>query len=543
MHAFLPAAAIVRRELVSFLRLRRTYCFMSMLLLLAVTYAMVNWPRMNQLAGSSTPLAQAFYVQLFGLLFFGCALFVPAVASVSVVNERNQRTFDMLAMTHVRPTWFVLAKMAASTCYFVLVLMSAMPILGLAFYLVGLDLHVVPLGALVTVSSMFACASAGVLCSCLFRRAEMCAAAGYLAMLTLQGMPLFLLSAVTGLFTLGGRSQSLTRFPYILPIRTLLMLPSGRGGYTASVVCITSQVCAGLVCLFLAQWIVRKTWGSTSTSPNPERRAPRTVRTARDHSNPMGLKERLGRGAGGIWSFFLALATCLAATLILAALRRLSPYNYLRGLQGWLLLQSTLAALITPAFFANLVAKEYDHGTMDGLRMTLLPPRAILRGKAWSGARPVLALWGAVVLSALPLLLTNKPYPKETWFMLKTGYPTTLAVAGLAGSVTLFCAQWFRRMNTTLVVSYAVILMGLAGNYAIAAFLSDRSPLSSVHGGLNWEALWSPLAAFGNTANSMRYHRPQMTIWGASIAGHTLFAILLYALSEWSFIRRHMRSV
>jgi ABC-type transport system involved in multi-copper enzyme maturation permease subunit len=82
---------------------------------------------------------QRLYRALFMTQAVLIALITPAITAGSITLEREQRTFEMVALTRLRPSEVILGKLAAAVAFVALLLTSSLPLVSLAFFLGGVS--------------------------------------------------------------------------------------------------------------------------------------------------------------------------------------------------------------------------------------------------------------------------------------------------------------------------------------------------------------------------------------------------------------------
>ncbi|MCC6446775.1 MAG: hypothetical protein IT210_25405 [Armatimonadetes bacterium] len=120
-------------------------------------------------------------------------LITPALTSGAITIEREQRTYEMLAMTILRPKDIILGKLTAAVVYVTMLLFSSLPLLSLSFLLGG----VAPSEILAVYGILFATAflfgSIGIMWSTVVRTTPLATIFSYLT--TFAVMPLVIAAA------------------------------------------------------------------------------------------------------------------------------------------------------------------------------------------------------------------------------------------------------------------------------------------------------------------------------------------------------------
>ena len=79
------------------------------------------------------------YDAVFALQAVLIALITPALTAGAITLEREQRAYEMLVMTQLRPMEVVAGKLAAALAFVALLLTSSLPLLSLSFFFGGVS--------------------------------------------------------------------------------------------------------------------------------------------------------------------------------------------------------------------------------------------------------------------------------------------------------------------------------------------------------------------------------------------------------------------
>ena len=82
---------------------------------------------------------QSFFWLIVSTLYIASLLIVPALAGASVVSEKENDTFELLAVTHIHPSSFLLGKRLNVVGYYLLMLLALFPLVAVVSFLVGLE--------------------------------------------------------------------------------------------------------------------------------------------------------------------------------------------------------------------------------------------------------------------------------------------------------------------------------------------------------------------------------------------------------------------
>jgi ABC-type transport system involved in multi-copper enzyme maturation permease subunit len=134
---------VVTKELRGRMRGSRAYWMLLgylLLLAIAMLIAYYAW-RASSAAGGGTPASFAAGRNFFNVLFYVQAtlvsLITPALTSGALSIEREQRTFEMMRCTTLRPSAIVLGKLASSISFIALLLICSLPLVSICFLLGG----------------------------------------------------------------------------------------------------------------------------------------------------------------------------------------------------------------------------------------------------------------------------------------------------------------------------------------------------------------------------------------------------------------------
>ena len=139
---------VVTKELRGRMRGARTYWLLFgylLLLSLILFFSYLGWWSSHSGAMESGASTAGFTVgrTFFKVLFYSqavmIALITPALTAGAISIEREQRTFEMLRSTTLRPPSIVWGKLASSVSFVTLLLTSSLPLLSLCFLLGGVS--------------------------------------------------------------------------------------------------------------------------------------------------------------------------------------------------------------------------------------------------------------------------------------------------------------------------------------------------------------------------------------------------------------------
>jgi len=397
-----------------------------------------------------------------------------------------------------------------------------MPVLGVVFFLIGVDWRQVSAMLALVSALAFSCGMGGILCSTLFRKTIVAMIASYFVALCLTGAPLLVFAFMSSLFGRGfffSARYADRLIQLVSPVVAIVQAVSGGlfGRSTLSVMLpILYQVGWGLAFFAIARWVMswapkppkvelRKPIDDQHVLERRRKRFPyylidplRRKKPIEDQRNPMLAKELrwgfLGRADWLIRIFYGALIIYMFSAVNCATNMGRSGGSTV----SFIVLQLVVTALVIPPLLANSLAKEYEMGNIDFLRSTLLTPSEIVLGKVFAGLinlSPLLlasACVGACMLGGALLW-----YPREVGYLV-AGYGSLAACVILSLGIGMFSALSTKRTSTSLVMGYGISIMAYFG-VALLVMLLGMWLDSSLMRGSEFERLigfLSPISAY-----------------------------------------------
>lgn len=583
MEARFPAAALIKRELItSFRRWPALICLV--LVVAAMSLVMVAlWPEEGLAFGSASATALETLRIITTMLFVAAVLLVPALAAGAVVIERDQDTLDLLLLSLIRPSGIVAAKVLNTFGLFIVLILAAQPVLAAAFMLVGVDWRQIGQSLLLTVATTVAVTCAGVLASALVRNAFAAIAASYLAVaaLMLGFIPMALITALflwvfPGFGSFRGAFDAL--FALGCPARAFYGVIDGTLPMRWFLLSLVYQGVFAGVCFLLA----RRAMLRPLAPPRVELEKPiddPLLLTARrksfpyylidplkrkpmieDGRNPMYVKEMrwglMSRATLLVRIFYCGFVVYFATGILFVYIR-----TNVESIATWIMIQMGLTILVCPALVSNAFTKEHEQGNLDMLRMTLLSPRQILLGKFASSAATLSPLAVASIVAALPLLIMTF----ESWPVLISGYITLAVCFFLSLCIGTAVSLRARRTRTALALGYGFAFMVFIG-FALLAYLGlelSGMPLDDLYETnapiVDAAMFVSPLTAYmhnllevsgamrDNTAGRIFNLRASYVLftpyWFVNTLAFAGFGLGLLGLSLRHFARRRMQDV
>ena len=585
MNAFMPVAALVRKECIILLRRRRSVLALAFAYLAAwaLQYASLSSYSFENI-NTLTHWSRESFTQSMLFLFLASGLVLPAIAGNAVVSELENETAEGLALTYLTPAGFLLGKLIGSVIYFLLLFLGILPLLSVPIFLVGLDLSSVLHAFALFMTGALRITCAGLLASTCCRSRIAAVGFSYLAMLFINGI-LYELAAstldVTGNRLMIAPLRYLTL--YTSPIMALINLVAnpftGNSslalpfGLSPAATCYGYQILLAVFCFWLAVRFMHERWNNPYHFAKSTGARPQST-YARFRKFPVFqfelhrlFSERwsVGRVATGM----TALLATMAAGLLVLSRWPLNPRGMIVSADHEAAQAASMFFIVTIAAFlpiplASTMTRERERDTLDSLRMSQLCAREIVLEKL--GAAFCLALFMSGVFSAvwiamptLAKLLNTDPtlafsrgaitHAEEASLILLAAIPATIVAALLSATTTVVVSCWFRSSTAALIASMLAIAFLLAGVYYGAIVVNDSiATLNHTHtysirvrGGENWQAALSPLSAFGNYADSIRYGRLQANILFSGLVLSLGLTIILAAIAPTIYHRRHLR--
>ena len=459
---------VLQRELLVNLRMPRSFWLLLLYQVILGVIVYFAWPRQVRLdltAGSGSNS------QLVDLVFLGqyvlASLMAPSFAAGAVSGEKERKTYEMLLASPINPESIVIGKLIAALTHLAMLIVASLPIVMLCLPLGGVSFYEVLAAYVMLISSVVAFGMISVACGSFFPRTSSSLVVSYLVIL-----PLALLGV---LFWVSFREYGEARFQLAMTV-----VPG-----------IAIAISTALFYMISARMIYPKDMGSDGTDvvdlenenetavglvlsrdKFPDRLFAPPIRNTLmpDGVNPIYDKE-LRSEIFGQGTLMLRLA--IQISMVLAMF-----------LMGWLLfIQQHLAAwyfcfvvlfnvLVGPVFSAGSVTSERERQTLDLLLTTLITPWQILSGKLISGLRvssvlTLFLLWPVFLAVCLSPGFRANLLPMLCYFIVFC--LTCLTTANLA----LFCSTRCQKTSTSLIATYAIILILYLVPPAVAVFANQ----------------------------------------------------------------------
>lgn len=569
-----PAAALLQRELRT--TLRGLFSFIALVVVVAGTY-MVFFMRiptddeMRMLsAGSMYTYMSAELINIVTVGLLACGLvFVLPMAALSIAGERERDTFTMLHLTLIRPRGMVAAKFLNAAGFIFLVTVALMPVLGVVFFFVGVDWGELVLRFVYVGTFSVYCGAVGVWASAWSQR-------GVVAVMKALAMAIGLVLLMHFWYELG-RMVAFEVFSYRYDSAAWTAWQDLRNQIGEGPMSLFAQIpprqplAWPIIFLVISLFFfIRAYYGVRKFQPkkitveakpvddfsvllerrktfpyyliDPLKRKPPVP----DGRNPMLLREirwgALGRATRMVRIFYVAvMVQMVLGTIVLASM----PWNYARGTGLGMMFNLGLLMLITPAFTASGLTREFEVGNMDLLRTTLLKPSEIVSGKTFSaliGLSPLLlacVLGPAMLFVAILLSGGSLVYPL-------CGFITTVCCLALSLSAGIFASTLLKRTTHALMLSYGILIFCTFVFWVTGMLLSEYYDIRLGDDGYRALSMLSPIVSYlvmGEGHYNQEYEIQNGGPWFMSVSVYSVLAVLLYVAAMEVFERRRMRDV
>ena len=549
-----PAVALVKRELLTSMRRGRTYALMALVVAGAILLAAWGWPEGQRALTQAASFSRAFMGFFVSVVTLAAIFFVPAFAANSVTLEREQGTFDLLRMTLVRPSGIIAAKLVNSVGLFLLVIIAGFPVLGAAFFLVGLDWGQVAQTMLVTLGGATMYGLIGIAVSARAKSGPRAIAASYGLVIVLVWLgPSFVARIPLAL----GWPRAL--LAGLSPFVALIAVQVGKLDWWEFGVGLFIQAGIAALLFLIALRALRRAAEPKKVETRKPIDDPKLVwrrrlrfpfyiidplkrkKPIKDGRNPAAVKEfRWGLARQGTMPARMFCAGLVVFFPVVVGAVGTESYRPL------LVAQLVGTLLIGPALVAGSLTRERELGNLDMLRLTLLRPREIVLGKLTAGLVSV----SPVALAGLAWTPVCLPWARaEHWTLFVTAYGTLIVSVWLCLVLSLLASLLVRRTATALALSYMFSFLAFVGGAWIVRYLGASILWRAAR--FRWPdsldsatAFLSPALAFGETLSSVSRHGPHHFVtvyWLANVAMFAVLAALLTWLAVGLFARRHMR--
>ena len=544
-----PALAVIKREFLTGLRSPKPFLFLAVLMLIMITglVFMLGLVIQNTLRYGGTLGSQEvrglFMMFSFGL-YISAMLLVPPMAAVSICIEKQQDSYDLLRMTYISPFALAIAKLFNVLGVFTLVAIATLPIVGVFFFLVGIDWAQFIQSALLIALSTLSCAVIGLACSAKFYRTLPAIMTTYFIGFLLQGGLLFTSVIFFNLMLPYSWVMEIIQLhaeevvSVLCPPFALSMLGQGFQSTRALVLTVLYHSALILIGLKITLAILRRPTEPMKVDQDkpidsqaelearrksfpfylidPRRRRPMIP----DGANPLYHKELqtglLGKGTFGVRIFYGFAIFCLIVAVFAVAGGNFGIRDFSSWVAWPLLIDTIFILILTPSLVAMSMSKEHEWGNLDMLRMTLLEPEQIVQGKFRTGLYTAMIPMFAACVGSIPLAIFGWR-SSEAWAAAVAGFGTLAVCVVYTLAITLAVTATCKRGLTALLLGYgtsigALVLLPMFLFFLVAAVetmvagnvqFSDETVETLLFS--------SPLSAqFANIESPGGYNRPEL---------------------------------
>lgn len=472
------ANAVFERELKLGLRSHRAFLAQIVFVGCLAAVVLLAWPK-GEKVGVEAALSRSIFKTLGVSIFALVTLLAPVFVAGSLTSEKEAGTLEMLLVSPVSPAQVASGKLLASVLFLVFLVLSALPVLGLCYFLggvggdevVALGMHL--LGFTVLVGGI------GLTASVICARTHGALVVTYLACLPIGVIAVWNAISSPAFY----RPETAVWLNFLEAVILLIQF--------------------GIICSRLSR--PPNTADRPAEEERPEEQA--VLQLQRDYfpdsflwperpkgylpdgMNPIYMKEVtceiFGRGTGLVRAILVGtLVLTMVAGFALSA--GYSPVFF-----GYL---DLCVLLIAPAFAANAFTQERERGTDDMLRTTLLTPADILMGKF----RAIVRFLGVLTIFLL------------------VPVPVSFLTVGSSHEQGMSLANHAMNVGVNLVVVLATLLISTATGLLMS--LTFRSSAGAMIATYSTVFLFAvvPVAAFAVLDQFTTIPPGDLAMWGVS---------------------------
>ena len=477
-------SALLRRELISFLRRRRMIAFQFGLAALFGLLVVIRWPTDGNAAQDGSQSQQIFRLFAYGLMAM-MLLLLPVFPATSIVSEKKRGTLQLLLNSPLGPTRIFSAKLVAVVSLGVIILAMSMPAATACFCMGGLSLFgdiSRTYQLLFVVALQYA--AVGLLVSSFAQSVDSAVRVTYGIVLGVS-----VLTLIPHYFFQGTQGQlaelsDLLRCTSPLAALTVVTGTTNIGGQGLMV---KSDVVGRFTIVALVSTVVASIWtvsrlnhrifdhsraaGKISDDLSSSNKAIRRLfflvdpqkRSAGIPSflNPVMVKEFRCRRFGRLHWLMRLVAVCMVLSLGLTYATTAGTFDWGVETIGAIMvvLQVALIVLIAPSLSAGLVSVEQESGGWILLRSTPLGFRRIVAGKLLSALIPLILLLAATMPGYLVMAYIQPGMALQVQRVMICLLLTSLFAMTISAAVGSF----FARTAAATAGAYAVLLIVSAG--------------------------------------------------------------------------------
>jgi len=488
---------VLRKDLLGLLRLKR-FAAIQLLFVLALGAAvLLGWPRggvMSMSARSSDDLLMALVMGQAIVMI----LAVPGLAAVSITGEREALTLEMLYASRLTAVQIVIGKVLSAISFPVLLMISALPFLGLLNFRGAVDTNVLVWAYLVLISTAVLLAILSLTVSAYCGQSATALVAAYL--ITLGAAGALLVPGAIMLGAAGGYLAAVLHYVRGLsPVAAILSLlrPDLAGDYAGKTIdlvplhTVFPLAAAGvsIVCLLLLANKLRKPPSEATATP-----AGKKLRPGKrfGHGNPVMAKEARTSTLRSV-SWMIRIFYGMFVLSLLLSLMSLSAgaehADLLRYVfQVLVSFQLVGIAAVTPSLTTPAISGEIEANTFESLRLSRLTGGKIFWGKLLPAFLPAFLPIIALLPAYGTLCYVNPSYLSYLLYVM----PVAVLAMALCCVMGLACSVFAGSTPRATVIAYlavAAIMVipllawwaadaGVIGNSAWVQWISMPSALA-----------------------------------------------------------------
>lgn len=570
----LPITALVRRELVTLLRTRRSIlilCCMAIGVggLLYLTSELTS----NGTFMISPAAAAQFAFQWLLVLTFPLAMVVVGpLAAISVLEERQKETFELLRLAPFTAGQIALGKILNGVGFYLLLIIAMLPVVGVLFFFAGIDIVRFVQAILISTMAAITIASIGTAVSARFNKRNTAIMMTFAGMAFVVGIPQLAVWALAsylyevllltyrpdysdGEYVMGAW---MTRLPNAMHLAT--PLPAFRATLSANVewwrvfLTLTGQAVVAVLAFLIARGGINTSLYAVSRSrrivtlleisvmvtPVQLMRASMRGYSLKDRSNPVAwlcLHSDKPVNRKFAWGVYIV---ALLGLLLIAHNAFDDPYT--RSLDGVMMWCGTLTVVILltiPALVSGYVTKDHETQGLDMMRMTLLQPGEIVAGHFIASLHSLLPFLMLTVLGAIPIgihfILDVGPAGEYIFLWLCLGYLNMLLCLVFAIVAALHGSVYARGSRMGLSYAYLAVFVLYLGPGILLLLLAMTSRSSPSSGMMT---VTSPLVLFG--AHSLG-QGGWFGYWIVTTIFFSIISVFLFFTSTLCYEVKHMR--
>ncbi len=541
---------ILQRELISTLRSPRATWALAVAVGVLISLVLLLWPTGGMYSlGEQASHTLLNSVSLGGLLI--ALLIAPSFTATSLTMEKENRSYDLLTHTLLRPWEIAWGKIVSAQFFLLMIVLATLPVLATTLFLGGTGPKQLALIFAVTVAATITTGLLGFAVSAWSRESFTALVITYaLAMgwTTVPLLPALLMrSIVIDVPILGALNYSSPLAAMLglvepdlflrmaLPVNPNLALPIYFGTCIALgfffwfIGTIRLMMPGGMFAERVHAVRKKKKSQFPFVLIDPDRRKS----LIGNWSNPVLSKELRSRTfSQATWVIRGMYATFTVSLVLVGLMLKGGGGMHLDVLKlAMISFQILVVILLVPALLAGAVTQEVEQRQFDLLRQTMLRPHTFLLGKTFSAWLLVILL----LVASVPMWWMMAYLESYQWIGTLVSLAVVAATLLLASSISL---------TTTLLAKTTAVSTAMA--YAVIAFLAFGSLVPLLMGSSlspQWRAAilaWNPFAA-GLQVVSTEFLQGEAVLWKNYITQTIVASVACFVIAWlllWNKLRR-----